>query len=186
MKHIGIVALGVVLSFAVSMAASGSRSSSGVGKVLVNVEPNVKVDIVENPPPIHHQTGDVTVTLTFQVDANQQTVAMFVEASDLYKGDDPSGVGVAPIPLNRAVPAVIEPEHANPVNLASNQASWTGTGSPIGGFATARSAAILFESSQNNRFSQNVDVSVSWNQNDPEKPQGQYGGRVRLTAVLQP
>lgn len=186
MKHVGIVAIGIILSFAASIAASGNRSSSGVGKVLVNVEPNVKVDIAENPLPVHHQTGDVSVTLTFQVDANQQTLAMFVEASDLYKGDDPSGASVGPIPLNRAVPVVIEPDHANPVNGASNQAPWTGAGSPIGAFATARSAVILFESSQNNRFSQNVDVTLSWTQNDPEKAQGQYGGRVRLTAVLQP
>ncbi|MCY2929535.1 MAG: hypothetical protein NTV86_08585, partial [Planctomycetota bacterium] len=116
---------------------------------------------------------------------NQQFVTLYVEASDLFKGDDPTGTSVTPIPLNTTVPAVISPEHANPANLGSNKAPWTGPGLAIGNFLTQKTLPILFESSQNNHFSQNVGVTVTWNQNDPEKPQGQYGGRVRLTAVLQ-
>jgi hypothetical protein len=43
-----------------------------------------------------------------------------------------------------------------------------------------------YESSQNNHFSQNVNVVVTWNQDDPEKPMGEYSGCVRLTALVLP
>lgn len=185
MKRIGLVLTFVVLTGLVGSQVYGDLTSNSVGKVLVIVNPNVKVDIPVNPGPVNHQTGDVSVTLTFRVDANQQMVSLFVEASDLWKGDDPTNPsGVAPIPLQTNKPAVIQPQYGNPINQGTNEASWLGAGAAIGNFLTQLSQTIKFESSQNNHFSQDVSVKVTWNQNDPEKPQGQYGGRVRLTALL--
>jgi hypothetical protein len=48
--------------------------------------------------------------------------------------------------------------------------------------------SIIFESAQNNHFSQQVDLVVWWIQDDPEKPMGEYSGCVGMTAwvVLPP
>ncbi|MBL7140249.1 MAG: hypothetical protein ISS74_05000 [Planctomycetes bacterium] len=45
---------------------------------------------------------------------------------------------------------------------------------------------ILFAGSQDHRFDQDVEVHVSWRQDDPRPPPGDYGGRVTLTAMLMP
>jgi hypothetical protein len=54
------------------------------------------------------------------------------------------------------------------------------------GFPTQRSETIGFESSQNNRFSQDVTVTVCWDQDDDEKPMGEYSGVVKLTSMIFP
>jgi hypothetical protein len=181
------VALLVTLLAVVGMAswAYADLSSSAVAKVLINVNPNVAVNVSNVPPPVNIQGGLVAVTVTFQVEGNTQAMSLFVEASDLYKGTKANSE-VPPIVLEAAEGAVIEPSDATPMNAGSNTAAFTGPGAPVGDFATQLSESILFESSQNNHFSQPVDVTVTWNQSDPEKPQGQYGGYVRLTALVQP
>ena len=52
------------------------------------------------------------------------------------------------------------------------------------GFLGLQTDYIGFESSQPGYFSQNVFVTVAWNQDDPEKPQGQYSGLVTLLATI--
>ena len=44
--------------------------------------------------------------------------------------------------------------------------------------------SLRFESSQNNHFSQDVFVTVTWIQIDPEQPTGEYSGRVRIIVFL--
>jgi hypothetical protein len=52
---------------------------------------------------------------------------------------------------------------------------------PYAGLATVIGA---FGSGQNNHFSQNVTVTPTWNQTNPELPTGEYSGLVTLTAVI--
>ena len=186
MKGLLFAVLGIaVFAGLLFVPAYADTSSSAVGEVQVIVNPNVAVSIPENPPEVNHQTGDVSVTLTFVVDANQQEVCLFAEASDLWKGDDPTNPdGVAPIPVDTDVPVVIQPLHANPIHSGTNKAAFIGAGTPIGEFPTLLTDTICFESSQNNRFSQPVDVTITWNQDDAEKPTGEYSGMVRLTALV--
>ncbi|MCY2924646.1 MAG: hypothetical protein NT031_04280, partial [Planctomycetota bacterium] len=97
MKRFAVVCAVLAVAGVFCLTAVADRTSSAVGKVLVVVDPNVKVAIAADPSPVNWQTGDVSVNLTFQVDANQQFVTLYVEASDLFKGDDPTGTSVAPI-----------------------------------------------------------------------------------------
>ena len=185
MKRIGfLVCLLAVMGLAAM--ASADTSSSSTAHVIVSVNPNVAVSTVADPAIQNIQTGAIEVVITYLVEANLQECSLFVEASDLFKGDDPTNGEVAPIPLDTTVPAVIDPVNANPLNGGSMDATWQGGGSPIGQYQTQLSETIEFESSQNNHFSQEVDVTVTWNQDDPEKPTGQYSGMVRLTALVAP
>jgi hypothetical protein len=131
------------------------------------------------------QTGEFCATITFRVDANLQQVCLLVEASPLYKGDDPNGEEVPPIPLDLSSGVEISPTNAYPLGGRDKIASYL-EDSMIGNFPAKKTESICYESSQNNHFSQDVLVTVCWNQDDPEKPTGEYSGKVRLTALLLP
>jgi hypothetical protein len=185
MKRIGfLVCLAAIMGLAAMTYAD--TNSSSTAHVIISVNPNVAVNTVADPAIQQVQSGAIEVVITYLVEANLQECSLFVEASDLFKGDDPTNTDVAPIPLDTTVPAVIDPANANPMNGGSPNAAWVGAGSPIGQYQTQLSETIEFESSQNNHFSQEVDVTVTWDQNDPEKPTGQYSGMVRLTALVTP
>ena len=55
------------------------------------------------------------------------------------------------------------------------------SGHEFGGLMSGEEA---FESSQNGHFSQEVAVTCTWNQDDPEKPQGEYSGWVVLAGMV--
>ena len=185
MKRIGLLAcLAAVMGMAT--VASADLSSCSTAHVIIEVNPNVGVSTVADPDIQNIQTGTIEVVITFLVEANLQEACVYVEASDLFKGDDPTNDEVAPIPLDTTVPVTISPINANPLNGGSNMAAWIGAGSPIGPYETQLSETICFESSQNNHFSQEVDITVTWDQDDPEKPTGQYSGMVRLCALVTP
>jgi hypothetical protein len=185
MKRIGLlVCMASVMLMA--GAANADLSSSSTAHVIINVNPNVGVSTIADPDIQNVQTGQIEVTITFLVEANLQEACIYVEASDLFKGDDPTNDDVAPIKLDTTVPVTISPVNANPLNGGSNLASWIGPGTPIGPYSTQLSETICFESSQNNHFSQEVDITVTWDQDDPEKPTGQYSGMVRLAALVTP
>lgn len=167
--------------------AYADQSGSATAAVFATVNPNVAVGVLT---PIVDagtvQMGDFSATIAFRIDANMQFVALFCSASPLYKGDDPTEPEVPEIPLNISEGVVIAPTDANPVNAGSNVAAYTGPGENIGDYPTEATETIVFESSQNNHFSQDVYLTVTWNQDDPEKPMGQYSGKVKLTVLLLP
>ena len=185
MKRIGVISCLVAAGMLAALAWADTRSS-GVGNMLVEVTPTVAVTTVAEPEIQLVQTGQFEGILTFLVEANVSQVCIFVEASGLYLGNDPSNDAVEPIPVDTSVPALIDPMHATPLNGGSHEAAWTGDGTPVGMFDTKLSESICFQSSQDGIFSQEVDVAVTWVQNDPEKRTGMYGGKVRLTALVQP
>ena len=156
-------------------------------KVYVNVDPDVSVSSgPTGTTPISLgsiQRGLILGTINFRVDANREQVALQVLATDLYKGDDPFNNAVTPILLCAGEPVTIRPTNANPVNSGSNEASPIGP-DYIDSWPATKFESITFESSQNGHFSQNVDVSVCWNQDQVEKPVGQYSGYVKLCAMI--
>ncbi len=169
----------------VGMASpAGQTSASAVGRVLVNIRPAVRVDLPQDAVVADHQTGDLAVTLTFNVEANSQDVGLFVEASDLHLGDDPATAD--PVKLKASAPPRIVPQYARPLDQSGGSAAWEAPGVPVGGFSTTAGRQVRFESFQPGRFSQGVDVTVVWDQDDPRKTPGQYGGRVRLTVLVTP
>ena len=133
------------------------------------------------------QQGWFTGHIPFQVHANTQKVEMWAVASVLHKGGifhvDPPDSMVPPILLAPQSKAGIYPELASPVGGEDNLVAYVGL-EPIDGFRAFRTEHVVFESAQNNRFSQLVDLEVTWNQDNPEKPMGLYSGRVKLYAMI--
>ncbi|WP_460595142.1 hypothetical protein [Geomonas sp. Red276] len=134
------------------------------------------------------QRGLINGQVDFRVDANKQYVALSVAASNLYKGDDPLYAGpdaVAPIAL---VPtATIQPDNGTNPDTGLNKVSVAlGTAGTIGNFPSFGSSPVTFESAANGHFSQIVHTAFQWNQDQVEKPAGDYSGVVQLVATVLP
>jgi len=184
-KLILFLLVGVMLT-GMSVAVRGDTDAGASAHVVVTVDPNVGVSAIA--PIIDAgtiQTGDFTATIEFRVDANLQFVTFYAVASPLFKADDPMGIEVSPIPLNLTEGVIIDADNGNPVMAGSNIAAFlSGSTEDIDGYPGVPTEQIKFESSQNNHFSQNIRLTVTWNQDDPEKPTGEYSGKVKLWCLL--
>jgi hypothetical protein len=136
------------------------------------------------------QTGIFSGIIPFRVDANTEQVMLSAAATHLYKGDDPDSLWVDPIELYMGFdefenPAGIDiiPEHGSPIGDHSVRCAYT-QGYALDGFIGMQTESVIFESAQNNHFSQTVDLVVTWDQVDPEKPMGEYSGFVALFAWI--
>jgi hypothetical protein len=174
-----------VLAFLGLMAgvAFADESNDAICHVYVDVDANIGVMPVFSSVDLGSiQTGTFIGMIPFRVDANTQKVRMSAAASYLYKGDDPDTVWVPPILLflDELEPGVdIVPHNGNPVAGGDYRAMYLGD-VDVGGFPGKNTEEIVFESAQNNHFSQQVDLFVTWIQDDPEKPMGEYSGNVQL------
>jgi hypothetical protein len=187
MKLRSKVLMGMAATLAAVVPAFADLNGSASVHVRVLVNPNVAISAVA--PTVDAgtvQTGNFTASIDFTVDANKQEVSFQVDASPLFKGNDPTETIVTPIPLNLSAGALIQPINGNATGGHSNTAAFTGPGPTIQGFPTSATEVVQYSSSQNNHFSQNVNVKVTWNQGDPELPTGEYSGVVQITALLLP
>ena len=164
---------------------------SAEAHVFANVVPNIAVAFAGPANGVFAgdvRFGEFSAQIPFRVDANMQSLCLYVDATPLYKGDvynrDPLVDLVSPIPLMTTV--VISPDFANPLDGADNEAELI-TPVPAAEISDVpgalRSESICFESGQDGHFSQGVIVTVTWDQDDPEKTQGQYSGVVKLWAI---
>jgi hypothetical protein len=185
MKRLLVIVV-CIFSLGFTPAAFADLSSDATSHVWVDVVANVAVGVIDAQVDIGDiQTGEFETTITFRVDANMEDVNLYPLVTHLYKGDDPSNSDVAPIPVDSAKGVMIQPTNANPTQGADNNAG-VPVAANIGLFEGFQFEQINFESSQNGHFSQDVDVTAYWVQNDPEKPQGEYSGFVQLFCVLTP
>lgn len=152
--------------------------------VFVNVDANIAI----MPLQVYFdlgsvQTGVFTGTIPFRIDANTQKVRIWTAASKLFKGDVTVNPEIPPIPFEYNSGIEIYAEMASPVGGADNRADFIGLHQidEYPGYETER---IVFESAQNNHFSQRVDMVVHWDQGDPEKPIGEYSGKVKMLAEV--
>lgn len=177
----------VLLAFMVAGFSGESyadMSGEATAHVYVVVNPDIAVQpLTANVDAGSVQYGNFSATVRFRVDANKEAVVLGAGASPLFKGDDPSSSIVSPIPLAAGV--TISPTNANPVQGGSNVANYQ---SPcdVASFPGLCTNSIIFESSQNGHFSQDVSLTFTWNQDDHEKPMGEYSGKVKLIAFLLP
>lgn len=180
MKKILVVFMSLMLClFAFAPVAFSDTEDNATAEMNVTVDPNITVG--DNPGDVQMsvQTGDVSGAFVFQVDANMQYVDIQVGASHLYKADDPLSE-VAPILVNEGVGVVVDPTNGQGYTLTFNSLpDYT-----INTFPAVLTSPGTFESSQNGHFSQPVDVIVTWNQDDPEKPQGDYSGFVQFYCMM--
>jgi hypothetical protein len=189
MKKLSIIGLGLLLIGLAITPAYADLNGSASSSVYVDVNPNIGV--LPGAAAVSAgtvQTGKFNAQLTFRIDANMEQINMFVEASDLYKGDYTASPIVPPILLDRATTAKIAAQFGNRVNALPNEAAWgaAGGGANIGTYPTAKTEEVKYESAQSGHFSQNVVITIGYIQPDPEKPMGNYSGKVRLTAFLVP
>ena len=162
------------------LPAAGGTEASAVVAVRCTVEPALAVAPREAVVDAGTVTcGEFSATIRFQVRANRPAVSMFVQASPMYKGDDPDSSDAKPIPLKTDPGVTVRTGQ-------SGTATFTGPGQTVDGFPTLRTEPLRFESTSQAGFSQDVHVTVTWNQDDPGRPRGQYGGRVKLRVMLLP
>lgn len=174
---------GVAGILATAPPSSAQTKASATTQVVVTIRPSVAVEadaaIVDAGSV---RTGEFSATLGFRVRASGPTVALYVSASELHKGDIPEG-SVTPIPLDTSRGATIAAAGASP--LGGTVAPFTGVGT-VGGFPTWTTEVLTFQSPGATSFHQNVRVTVSWRQDDTAKPPGEYAGLVQLTAMVLP
>jgi len=185
MKQFMILAVAMLAVVAFAAPVFADTAASATVNVSVQVNPNVSLrPLFVNVNAGTVQTGTVTAFCQFEIDANSEQVSFQVDASNLYKGDDPTTTII--IPLNLSAPVLVQPVNGNAIAPATNYLAYTGTGPSVNGFATEQTAVQAYESSQAGVFSQEVDVTVTWLQGNAELPQGQYSGVVQLIATLLP
>jgi len=185
MKQFMIVAIAMLAVVALGMPVFADTAASAVVQVSVNVNPNVSlvsINATVNAGTV--QTGTFSAFCQFRVDANSEQVSFQVAASNLYKGDDPTTTIF--IPLDLSVAPLVQPVNGNPLNFASPCLPYTTYTCTVAGFPATMTSCQTYESSQNGVFSQEVDVTVTWLQSNPEMPTGQYSGVVELLATLLP
>jgi len=185
MKRFILLAICVTCLGLAVVPAYAEMSGSAQSTVLVTVNPNIAVRANASAVNVGSiQRGMFWADVSFRIDANEEAINMFVEASDLWKGSDPAGTEVAPIPVMSSMAVAITPQYGNEMDAGDNAANWEGTGEAIGSFPTSKTETVTFESSQDGHYSQDVSYRIFYNQDDNEKPQGEYGGKVRLTVLL--
>jgi len=189
MKTTIAILMAVMIAALASLAAAtdgrAQQTASAVVKVVVTIKPQIAVTAqaaVVNAGTV--STGDFAVTAGFHVNSTTHGVSLYVCATDLYKGDATWDKGAATIPVSVSRGVTVSAPGARPVG-GSNVAHFTGT-STIDGAAAYSSEPLHFENSPQSRFNHDVQVTVTWNQNDPGKPPGEYGGLVKLIAMVMP
>ncbi len=117
--------------------------------------------------------------IPFSVDGSCRNVSFFGGATNLYKGGDP---GNATVPVVLEAGVMVEPTNGGPVggdDLLEYAAPYEVEGLP--GCLTEPGE---FESNQAGYFLQIVWLTVTWDQNVPDNPSGEYSGIVQLYGQL--
>lgn len=178
------ILLTLVLSTGVTFA---DTENSAQANVSVQVVENVSVGVIT--PLVNMgsvQTGEFSGQITFRVDANLQIVCLQVCVSNLYKDDVPDSEWQIPVAIDAGVVVVNEDLVREQPSGADNVMEYAG-GAPVGPYAEGMcTAPTPFSAGQNGHFSQDVVVEVTWDQVDPELPQGEYSGLVVFTAMVCP
>lgn len=164
--------------------ALADTSSYGTTHVYVDVVSNIAVQAMDAYFDLGKiQTGDFYGEIPFRVDANTEQVTFWAEATYLYKGNDPYGTEVTPILLNQSAGADFVCDNANPTGGQGTNLAYVGP-TDVDGFVGYYTEQRQYESSQSGHFSQDTYLTVTWTQDDPEKPLGEYSGLVVLHAMV--
>lgn len=197
----------VIVGTLVIVGSAGAQSSESVQSVEFSVSPNISVSNSNTAPVLTTPAaGTYQGVLTFDVHGNQQYVNLQVQATALYKGNTSTSLNI--IPLSPTVTgADVVAELGAPIDTLPTMMPWTdpmvtsivpnlqgvgvtqidsGGTSSLNGMAACTTGTQTYESGQNNSFSQEVYVTCVWQNDNFELPVGQYGGYVKLTAMILP
>ena len=187
MKSILTVILALGLAIGLGGLAYADPQDDAVAEVQATVDPIMAAGVLTARVDVGGvQIGEFSALIGFRIDANTQYVDIMIEGSDLFKGDDACNQEVAPIPL--VGPVGIDPVMATAQSIALGDPGARIEDVGVCGFDTLMTAGPFnrFESSQNGHFSQDVDVTLVYDLQDPEQPTGDYSGALRLTALVVP
>ena len=163
--------------FTAFSSAFADTEGEAVAYATVKVIPSITVG--DNPSGADMgevQIGLFTGTFLFRIDSNIQYVNIQICATKLYKAGWPGEV--EPISVADSEGVQIDPEVTRP-QIAAYE-----TETVINGLDGSQFEILSFESNQDGRFSSDVDVTVTWNQDDPAKPEGNYSGFVKLYGMI--
>lgn len=164
-------------------AANADTDGSASSHVFVDVTANIAIAPPLGDVDLGDQMKDFSGRATFRVDANSQDIHLTCGASSLFKGNDPNGTEVAPLPVNLSAGCAVNPANANRMAGLDNVLAFTADQETIDGFPVMKSEQGHFESSQNGHFSQDVTIQVDWDI-PLEQPQGEYSGIVALWGAI--
>jgi hypothetical protein len=124
------------------------------------------------------QTGPLTGSVPFRIDANTQAVLLAVQATNLFKAGDPSSPHA--IVLDHGVPAVVGRVGGDPVprSLPFMEAAL------LDGHQGWGTEPIELESGEAGHFSENLLVQCTWVNANNALPSGGYSGLVKITAQV--
>jgi hypothetical protein len=183
MKRIAVL-LAVALALVFSGAAMAERTASGTADVYVTVDPNIAVrPLVPSVNMGMVQMGKFIGFIPWRIDANTQNIKIWGAASYLYKGDDPTDPTVPPIMLDQTYGIHFDIADGGPIGGEDNVLQYINA-VLINGFPGMETAVTEYESSTAGHLSQDCLMSVQWNQENPERPMGEYSGVVRLSTMV--
>jgi hypothetical protein len=181
MKRIFVVAL-AALAFA--GVASADWSGEATTRVFVNVDPNIALYALDD----NVDMGIIQMEIfdgyiPWRIDANTQNCLFWAAASYLYKAGNFETPDVDPIMLCEMNGIRIEVPQGDPVG---DEDEWLLFVAPttIDGFPGRSTESVEFESSQDGHFSQDIMMTVQWNQDHEEKTMGEYKGKVLLAGEV--
>ena len=185
MKKLFVIALALSLTGGAAMAELSGEADA---HVYVDVVSNIAVGVVTSNVDLGQvQIGAFPGQVIFRIDANVEQVDISVMASDLFKGDVPTSLFRIPVKTGASGDgAMVEPALGNATVGHGNLLAWLSGVVTVNGFEGVGSEAWTFESGQNGHFSQDVTVSLEYDQIDPELPKGEYSGWVKLIATVLP
>jgi hypothetical protein len=182
-----LIALVACLTLVLGVSAFADEIAKPVAaKVYLNIDPNIAIRALTGTVDGGSlQMGDAAIDILFRVDANTQAVELTFLVTPRVKGNDPTNVEVAP--LQPVGGLQIDPTNANEILGGDGFAQFAGAqdwDASEGLFPGLLTEAVIFESSQDGHFSQDVTVTAKCNNSDPEKPTGEYSGYVVLWGAV--
>jgi len=193
-----IILVGQLMSYPTSSVGSlinlaaiqgiGAIQASATTTAVLDIEPQVAVQ--PRTPTIrviHAGTGEIEVTAEFMIGANVPVVDMYVEATDFFfmSGSD-AAPSVAPVPLLESGGVYVQADGATNISGGANPLPFVGRGDPVEGLESQKTDHVTYQSNEPYAFNHVVAVTVTWIQEDPNKPAGQYAAKIKLTCLAVP
>lgn len=179
--------LGLICGGALSatVSALADVSAESVVHVYANILPSITVNVsdVSGAQGLEIATGDFTMSVIYNVSANDDRVELGCVATELHKGAYP--LSEHRIPINFDAGCRIITPLSSPIEGGANTAQFTETpDGTLEDFPAFHTNFITFESAQSYRFSMEVQVKVGYSQSSNTQPVGEYGGKIKLIAMI--
>jgi hypothetical protein len=191
-----ILSLAVCLAFVPAVSADSEDDAVAHIWAQVNTTVDVSVDqqllidgATEAVSNNAGQPGDFTAIIPFVVHSNVQDLAIYLEATHLYKanGNGELGPDAYHIPLNNHINPFINVINGGPRIGFTDRPNWVdgSAAAPINSLPVSfMTEPQEFQSEQGGVFSLDVPTTCVWTLTDSELPEGQYTGYVKMIAML--